>query len=43
MKERHPQSEVVIRDMQNDVRTVIGWKNGSAYACDAISPIPSAH
>jgi hypothetical protein len=42
LKERHPQSEVVIRDMQNDVRTVIGWKNGSAYACDAISPVPSA-
>jgi hypothetical protein len=42
LKERHPQSEVVVRDMRNDVRTVIGWKNGLAYACDAISPVPSA-
>jgi hypothetical protein len=42
LKQRHPQSEVVVRDLQNDVRTVIGWKNGSAYACDATSPVPPA-
>jgi hypothetical protein len=38
LKERHPQSEVVVRDVLNDVRTVIGWNNGSAYSCDVISP-----
>src|ERR1019366_3647278 len=32
LKERQPQSEVVVRDVQNDVRTVIGWNNGSAFS-----------
>jgi hypothetical protein len=36
LKERHPQSEVVVRDVQNNVQSVIGWKNGSA------NPISSA-
>ena len=36
LKERQPQSEVVVRDVQNDVRTVIGWNNGSAFSSDAI-------
>jgi hypothetical protein len=31
LKERQPQSEVVVRDMSSNVRTVIGWKNGSAF------------
>ena len=37
LKERQPQSEVVVRDVQNSVQTVIGWKNGSAFSSDAIS------
>jgi hypothetical protein len=41
LKEHHPQSEVVVRDVQNDVRTVIGWKNGSAFTCDPISSAAS--
>ena len=36
LKERHPQSEVVVRDVQNNAQTIIGWKNGSA------NPISSA-
>jgi hypothetical protein len=27
LKQRHPPSEVVVRDVRNDVQTVIGWKN----------------
>jgi hypothetical protein len=41
LKEQHPQSGVVICHMRNDVRIVIGWKNGSAYFCDAIRSVPS--
>jgi hypothetical protein len=36
LKERHPASEVVVRDLRNDARTVIGWKNGSAFSNDVI-------
>jgi hypothetical protein len=32
LKERQPDSEVVVRDVRNDVQTVIGWKNGKASA-----------
>jgi hypothetical protein len=38
LKERQPQSEVVVRDVRSDVRIVIGWKNGSVFRCDPISP-----
>ena len=41
LKERQPQSEVVVRDLLNDVQTVIGFKNGSAFSSDALSsPVP---
>ena len=41
LKERHPQSEIVVRDVKNSFQTVIGWKNGSAVRSDAISsPAP---
>jgi len=39
LKERQPQSEVVVRDVQNDVRTVIDWKNGSAFSGELTSPV----
>ena len=43
LKERQPTSEVVVRDVQNSVQTVIGWKNGSAFSSDAISaPAPGS-
>ena len=41
LKERQPQSEVVVRDMRNNAQTVIGWKNGSAFSCDPNSPAAS--
>jgi hypothetical protein len=41
LKERQPQSEVMVRDMRNNAQTVIGWKNGSAFSCDPISPAAS--
>jgi hypothetical protein len=34
LKERHPASEVVIR---NEARTVIGWRNGSAISPDLVA------
>jgi hypothetical protein len=37
LKERHPQSEVVVRDLQNNVQTVICFKNGSAFSSDVVS------
>jgi hypothetical protein len=37
LKERHPPSEVVVRDLKNNVQTVIGWKNGSAFGCEAVA------
>jgi hypothetical protein len=37
LKQRNPPSEVVVRDMRNDVQTVIGWKNSSAFSCDVVS------
>ena len=41
LKERQPQSEVVVRDMRNNAQTVIGWKNGSAFTRDPISSVAS--
>jgi hypothetical protein len=35
LKARHPPSEVVVRDLQKNIQTVIGWKNGSAFSSDA--------
>jgi hypothetical protein len=37
LKERHPQSEVVVRDVQSDTPIVIGWKNGSTFSRDVVS------
>jgi hypothetical protein len=37
LKERHPPSEVIIRDVQTGAQTIIGWKNGSAFSCDVVS------
>ena len=41
LKERQPQSEVVVRDVGNDVRVVMAWKSGSAFTCDPISSAAS--
>jgi hypothetical protein len=41
LKEQHPPSEVIVRDVRNNTQTVIGWKNGSAFSSDAISPAAS--
>jgi hypothetical protein len=38
LNERQPQSEVVVRDARNNAQTVIGWKNGSSFSCDPVSP-----
>jgi hypothetical protein len=35
--QRHPQSEVVVRDVQSSVQTVIGWKNSSAFSSDLVA------
>jgi hypothetical protein len=46
LKERHPQSEVVVRDVRSGVQTVIGWKNGSAFSSELVSysqPVPRPH
>ena len=32
LKERHPASEVVVRDVRSSGQTIIGWKNGSAFS-----------
>ena len=32
LKERQPESEVVVRHVRNDVQIVIGWKNGKAFS-----------
>jgi hypothetical protein len=28
LKVRHPQSEIMVRDLKSGAPTVIGWKNG---------------
>jgi hypothetical protein len=37
LKEQHPPSEVIVRDVRNNVQTLIGWKNGSTFSCDVVS------
>jgi hypothetical protein len=36
LKERHPTSEIVVRDARTNVQTVIGWKNGLAFSSDVM-------
>jgi hypothetical protein len=31
LKEHHPQSEIVVRDLKSGAQIVIGWKNGKAF------------
>jgi hypothetical protein len=42
LKERHPQSEIVVRDLKTGAQTVIGWKNGKAFNGELTSPILAA-
>lgn len=42
LKERHPQSEIVVRDLTSGDQTVIGWKSGKAFSGELTSPIPAA-
>jgi hypothetical protein len=37
LKERQPQSEVLVRDVQNDIQIMIGWKNGSTFSSEPVS------
>jgi hypothetical protein len=39
LKERHPQSEIVVRDMRNRAQTVIGWNSGMAFSGELTSPV----
>jgi hypothetical protein len=39
LKERHPQSEIVVRDLRSGTQIVIEWKNGKAFSSDLSSPI----
>jgi hypothetical protein len=39
LKERHAQSEIVVRDLKNGAQTVIGWKNGKAFSGGLTSPV----
>jgi hypothetical protein len=39
LKERHPQSKIVVRDLKNGAQTVIGWKNGKAFSGELTSPV----
>jgi hypothetical protein len=41
LKERQPQSEIVVRDMTNGAQTVIGWKNGKAFSGELTSSVQS--
>jgi hypothetical protein len=38
LKERHPQSEIVVRDTTSGAQTVIGWKNGKAFGGELTAP-----
>ena len=38
LKERNPQSEIVVRDTTSGAQTVIGWKNGKAISAKLTSP-----
>jgi hypothetical protein len=39
LKERHPQSEIIVRDLKSGAQTVIGWKNGKAFSGELSSPV----
>jgi hypothetical protein len=39
LKERHPQSEIVVRDLKSGTQIVIGWKNGKAFSGDLSAPV----
>ena len=39
LKERHPQSEIVVRDLKSGAQTVIGWENGKAFSGELSSPV----
>jgi hypothetical protein len=43
LKERCPQSEIVVRDLKNGAQTIIGWKSGKVFSpelasCDQSAP-----
>jgi hypothetical protein len=38
LKERHPQSEIVVRDMTSGAQTIVGWKRGKAFSGEPTSP-----
>ena len=41
LKERHPPSEIIVRDVRSGAHTVIGWKNGTARSSDVMgSSVP---
>jgi hypothetical protein len=42
LKERHPQSEILVRDLKSGVQTVIGWRNGKAFSGELTSPVDPA-
>jgi hypothetical protein len=42
LKERHPQSEVVVRELKSGRQTVISWKNGKVFTGEPTSQDPSA-
>jgi hypothetical protein len=39
LKERHPQSEIVVRDLKSGTQIVIEWRNGKAFSGDMSSPV----
>ncbi len=39
LKERHPQSEIVVRDLKGGTQIVIEWKNGKAVSGDLSYPL----
>jgi hypothetical protein len=39
LKERHPQSEIMVRDLKSGAQTVIGWKNGKAFSGELTSSV----
>ena len=42
LKERQPQSEIVVRDTTSGAQTIIGWKNGKAFSAELTSPQPDS-
>ena len=43
LKEQHPPSEVVVRDLRNNVQTVIGWRNLGAFPPERHRPRSPLH